>query len=277
MGEIIQRTPGSAIFVREKQTLQFGLDARISGVFQCEMSDPEAIVQVLNAGRVATTGLYADLRAIGLPAATAYGLIEDLLTHGIFEYCSTHPIQIIGRGEIFERINELCTHPANLSFEITHAGEDESIMQYLVRGRHDVPLVLAVDNGMRRDYAAGLRGYETVIPVTHIDGQGIIGPLRLRHAGPCVLCSYFHRCQRDPLWREVLQAAPFPGEIDPASAYATAAYAFAIIQGLYQHHVGPGIHLENPRPGQVIRVTSQRNHTKIMQTHPLCPECHGYS
>lgn len=273
MGEKIQLAPGTSIFARDAQLVQFGLDAQRAGVFHCVIGDVSRVVAACNKKSLTTTTLLNDLRAAGLPPQEAAGLLQDLFTHGIIERRQNHRLQLLGSGPIFDCLQQLFKHDTAVAFERITPQPNQSPMQFLAHGDTSTPLVLVSDTTLPREYAAGLRAYDTVIPITHIDGQGIIGPLRLSQQGPCLMCDYLQRCQSDGLWRQHLREVPYPLGIDGATIYATAAYSFALIQSLYQHHLGPGIRLQQPRAGQVTRITAQTQETTVVPTHPLCPEC----
>ncbi len=261
---VLRLSPSASLLRRSAHELQFGLDATRAGIVETLPGRARELGEVLE--QPATHQQLAQrIQHVGYSLSEAYGLIDDPLVHGILRPTPREgPIVVVGelagigrvlRRELRGRIRTHSTQSADL---VASASADTPIV---VLAPHESPELVPL-----------LATKSTVFPVQSIDGAGVIGPLRVRGHGPCILCADLLRTAVDPLWARLRNTVSLAGLEAPARL-ATAAALLALIRGLEIPNPSPGQSGMTAAPGLELSCTGFEVRRRVVEQYPLCPLC----
>ncbi|AZA09794.1 hypothetical protein [Corynebacterium pseudopelargi] len=261
---VLRLSPSASLLRRSAHELQFGLDATRAGIVETLPGRARELGEVLE--QPATHQQLAQrIQHVGYSLSEAYGLIDDLLVHGILRPTPREgPVVLVGElagiGRILRRElrGRIRTRAKDSAALIESASADTPIV---VLAPHETPELVPL-----------LATKSTVFPVQSIDGAGVIGPLRLRGHGPCILCADLLRTAGDPLWARLRKATSAAGLEAPARL-ATAAALLALIRGLEIPNPSPGQSGVMPTPGLELVCNGFKVCHRVVEQYSLCPLC----
>lgn len=277
---LVRLAPAAQVFVRPGPAIQFGIDATRAGVI--DFIDREHLPGVMRGllrarEEISWAALKKELVAAGLRVSIAETLLEELLTYRvlIFSGIRTPNIYVLGHGALAAAITDGLD---SCGFRVQPALAGEPDEDFLQRCNPDSPLIVTDRLSHSRRLAPRLvQQLGPVIPVSLIDGRGIIGPLRIGGVGPCPLCMDLHRIEVDRSWPTLLaQAAAARGGFDPMAAHATVAKVLPMMGALVRPGMEPpGAHRLSLNPGDMFEVDPFDLSTQVRRypEHPGCPAC----
>ncbi|KQB87571.1 hypothetical protein Clow_00630 [Corynebacterium lowii] len=269
--DMVVLAQAAQVLVRDERHVQCGVDSRRAGII--EVPDARAVATALRELRqpTARTEVIARLCEAGLPPLAAASLLHELLAYRVLRVPShlRRPVTIVGRSPL-ARLSADLLRQSGLT--VRHALGARDLAQ--ARGP-----VLVIDCADRYAHLSPLllAHCPTFLPALLIDAQGIIGPLRLRGAGPCPLCYVLHRNEEDPRWFPVL--AQRDSARSPATVlHATAARLSALGAWLAGVQPEPPGHAPMTlRPGEVLRLSpyspGDMEERSALAAHPRCVLC----
>lgn len=265
---------------RGSGAIQFGLDARTAGVFRPPEGLEATVTRILRSPATSQAALMQRLTRAGLPAEMASGLVQDLLAHGVLQTHAMPPVvAVVGEHPLRPfLLHVLKAMQARVLSDI--AGELPP--DAFVREALPIATVVSLSPLPYEPALAGeLAWRANAIPVSLVDGRGVIGPLRINGLGACTMCAELHRSRVDPHWVEISHAArrawdhstrPQP-TASTAVLAATAAAVGALIESKAHPHPAPGLVGHAAQPGQMLVVEPLRVETTYVPRHPQCPLC----
>ncbi|MCX7540499.1 hypothetical protein [Corynebacterium antarcticum] len=179
-GQPVRLAPTVSLHLRRGRNLQFGLDPTWAGIIDTLPPDTTTRIRDVLAGTRTPvtvdelTDYGALLRVpVGVPRVGVLG--EDRAADGIRDLVAQYGAEVSGRLPGERPGGFLRTFSPGAPVVLTGAPDE----------LHDLSTPIIQRGG-------------DVIPVTVIDGRVVLGPLRLRGAGPCPLCARLHRFDADP-------------------------------------------------------------------------------
>lgn len=262
----LQFCPSAHTITRNGHQLQFGLDASTAGIVQTLPGRARELGEVIRTCS-SQAKLHQQLQKVGLDSSEAFGLIDDLLVHGILRKAAPERrVLVLGSLQGIETMLM-----ESLGMRTHHVREGESPLRCLQRlPPGGVVVILAPHK--HHHFAPLLAKQQYVIPVQAIDGKAAIGPIRMAGEGPCPLCADLHRCEFDPLWASVRSQEGMSFLEAPARFAATAA-VLGVIRGFDVPYLGPGGSTLATKPGLHLRVDGISAHADYVTPHRLCPLC----
>ncbi|MCL0245925.1 TOMM precursor leader peptide-binding protein [Corynebacterium sp. CCM 8835] len=280
-GQPVRLAPTVSMHLRRGRNLQFGLDPTWAGIIDTLPPDTTTRIRDVLAGTrtPVTVDELTDalVSAGGTPAETAT-LIDELIDYGALLRVpvGVPRVGVLGEDRAADGIRDLV---AQYGAEVSGRLPGERPGGFLRTFSPGAPVVLTGAPDELHDLSTPIiqRGGD-VIPVTVIDGRVVLGPLRLRGAGPCPLCARLHRFDADP---DAPREAPRFGDgswlpPDPVvlrTVVTTAAALVLRFAGVTAPPPGPERDL--PSAGTVITVDPHRLTSTATRfgVHPHCPDC----
>lgn len=268
--------PGVTVLVRDATHLQFGLDATRSGV----IASPHAAQLAEIFGGLASPCtpellIGAIVSQTGVDNAAARSLIDDLVAFRILIPPVRPTVYMVGSSPLAEVLEE---HLHEAGFVVRSPRRDESDAVFMASTDPSVP-TLVVDNLARSNITAGIMQSRLglVLPVTLMDHRVIIGPMRNRGRGACIMCLHLTLTDLDHRWHAVAtQAQEIPQRIDHSVAIAAAAEVSALLRRVDGAMVPPGVASATPAAGDYVVVdpfvTPYRTEATLGE-HESCPVC----
>ncbi|WP_155895081.1 hypothetical protein [Corynebacterium vitaeruminis] len=261
------------ILLRPPHGIQFGTDSTRSGIALLPKHAIAPVAAALAACRMPATGLHGKLERAGLDEVAAATLIDDLLAHGILRvHQPPRPVAVVGASA---SSSILRTVLAETGIWVRSPSRGEPDGNFLNRLESDVPVVVIGFHALFAGRSVFLADRPTIIPARVEDGMVEVGPLRIDGEGPCPYCTDLAELRRDPEAR-VLRAQLGPSmRFDPLCEHLLAVKVAAVIHGLYSQTPAPGMHVERPRPGLLLRLSPYDGavEERIVEPLALCPLC----
>lgn len=261
------------IILRPPTGLQCGTDPERAGIVALPEHLIAKVAGVLAACRRPTLTLPRQLRNTGLGIIPSRNLISDLLAHGVLTvFVPDREVAILGRSHTASLVADILTETG---MKPRLPQRDESEGSFLLRISESIP---AIDIGFRHLLSARsalLARRRTIIPARIVDGEVIIGPLRIDGDGPCPFCIDLHELRADPQARILRSQLSAAMRFDPLCEHMLASRVAAILHNLTEPLPGPGMQVERPEPGQVVRMSPYRDEVSVgvMERLKLCPLC----
>ncbi|WJZ17302.1 hypothetical protein CGUA_03530 [Corynebacterium guangdongense] len=274
----LRLAPGIQVFIRDAGAIQFGLDATRTGVFELPSQpavDVDRVAAVLMRLLTPTpaTETLVSLHAVGLEFTVAGDLIDDLLAFRVLQRVAEAPVYLVGDSALARATADILRASGAT---VRHPVIDESEAHFIAAAHRSAPVLLVDRLPASRRLAPVLSRTRTVwLSGAVLDSHGMVGPVRLKGAGPCPMCVDLHRADADPAWGPVLAQldgrAPIP---DPAVVAATAACLATLTAQLAGLPAPPGARRADPVPGAVTELDATgvvRSYR--LEPHPRCPVC----
>lgn len=259
------------VVVRGDSAIQFGVNSGTAGIFPLTTGNPKNLVRVFATCRhpVTLPVLQHKLMTAGLDETTTSLLIDDLLNHGVLIPSERLVVGLIGRSSLAQTIIRLLSE---LGIIVLQPQPTTSQVAFIEQLPFDTPVIVAGKLELIRNLVLVLHSWPELLPVTLVDANGVIGPVRTRGHGPCLQCFDLYHMQRDPEWRNIMAQVPLNPRPNPVVEYATAARLAALLSPRYP---APGVTNTGLQPGLVIELNpfTGDSQESIMQPHPICPMC----
>ncbi|AZA10897.1 type 1 periplasmic-binding domain-containing protein [Corynebacterium gerontici] len=262
----LQFCPSAHTITRNGHQLQFGLDASTAGIVQTLPGRARELGDVIRTSSTQAK-LHRQLQNVGFSSSEAFGLIDDLIVHGILrKRAACRDVLVLGSLQGIET-----TVLETLGARAHRVKDGESPLRALRRLAVDG--VVVVFSPHEHPHCAPLLARQQyVIPVQAIDGKAVVGPIRMAGEGPCPLCADLHRCEVDPLWASI-RAQEGMSFLEAPARHAAAGAVLGMIRALDVPHLGPGGSTHTARPGLRLRLDGMSATADAIKAHQLCPLC----
>ncbi|SER59238.1 hypothetical protein [Corynebacterium cystitidis] len=269
---------GVAVVVRDSTHLQFGLDATRAGVITTPHAHALAEIFRELTSPVPRGLLITDITArTGTDDLTAAALIDDLVAFRILVPRFRDSVYVLGRSPLAKH---LCAHFSDIGFSVRRPMRSETDAEFLGRVPQAAAAVLVDKLAWSHTLAARMQySQHLVLPVNTIDQHVVVGPVRTRGVGPCLVCHQLHYAQVDGKWNAVVSRFPAgPPSTDPTVIAAGVAAASTQLRRAIGPALPPGVTHTLPAPGEIVVAdpfATPALSTRTMARHPQCPVCRG--
>lgn len=275
-GERFQFARGVQVLHRPPNAIQFGLDARVVGVFETTTAQAHHLLTQFRTIRGAHTfqEIVVALAKGGLEELAAAALVEDLIHHGVLQQEVPLPtVAILGHHPLRQLLSPFLQ---NAGYRLRTSGEDENYTTFLNRLPLGDIVLPFQPPAQAPEFFTELAKHRTVLPVQIRDGRGYIGPVMLRGEGACLMCWELHLAEYDPHWHDLRRQHHLNSDAQPAVLLHTAAKVMSLLASLHSPMLAPGVPAQELHAGQLVVVlpTGETTHSLIPQ-QPACPICWG--
>lgn len=269
---------GVAIVVRDGDHLQFGLDATRAGIIATPHA--ETLAEIFNKLHQPVTRdwLVGTIAARTATDRTTAGvLVDDLIAFRILAPQTRDSVYVLGHSPL---ARALCSHLNDVGFSVRRPMRHETDVEFIGRVPPPSATVLVDKLAAAQPLALRLRRVPNVIlPVHAVDQHVVVGPVRTRGVGPCLVCTQLHYGQVDGMWNSITMRFPAgPLSTDPTVIAAGVAAVSAQLRRSVGPRLPPGITHTRPAPGEVVVAdpfATPALSTRMVERHPKCPVCSG--
>lgn len=269
---LYEYAPGTGLYVRDNDAVQFGIDATRMGVI--EIPNPETLIANLSTLTMpATQDEWC--AATGLESVAAKSLFDDLVAFGTIRVIEQqHNVAMVGNSALFRAINILCNRHGINTYQPKNR---QSITNFLSSIDNDIPVIFIDQLAHSKAIANALDvcGTRTWLTISAVDNRGFLGPIHVDGEGPCPVCFDLIKADTDPRWPLVTkQVTQQSHPIEPAVTNVIAGHAVLTISRLLGLSAPPGTSNSQFMPGEFFEIDPYgKNQQRLFSQHHLCPIC----
>ncbi|WIM68307.1 TOMM precursor leader peptide-binding protein [Corynebacterium breve] len=271
----VSLAPGTHVFARDATHVQFGMDATRAGIIETPHAERLAVVLSRLSSPVRVSALIDEITThTGVHPTQVQVLLDELIDYRILRATERRAIYVVGHSTL---ARALVGHFTQLGFTVRRPLRSESDGEFLTHCVPTVPLVIVDKLAYSRGLAKHLvQPHRTVIPVNVVDHRVLIGPVRMRGTGACLLCLQLRLTDIDEEWHRITSLFQSgPPRPDPTVISAGVAETSVLLRRAIKADVPAGVTLEPVSGGELIVVDPFGGGTRreAIAQHGQCPAC----